>query len=178
VSGDSNVGGLCGYGYNCIYTSCYFLDTAGLDNGYGEPLTDEQMKQQISFTSWDFTTPVWEICEGTNYPKLAWQEIIAGDFVCPDGVDIYDLMVFADQWLLEELNYDIYQNDNKHIVNLLDWNVFAAGWDGDKIQLRNFSGEWLKQSAYNADIAPAVGGDGIVNFLDFALFAENWLVEE
>jgi len=35
--------------------------------------------------------------------------------------------------------------------------------------------QWLKSGAYCADIAPAPTGDGVVNFIDFAIFADNWL---
>jgi len=67
VSGDWRVGGLVGsndrgWGTSTI-SNCYFLDTAGPDNGYGTPLTDAQMKQQSSFVGWDF---VWEIINGTD----------------------------------------------------------------------------------------------------------------
>ncbi|MHC4123883.1 MAG: GLUG motif-containing protein, partial [Planctomycetota bacterium] len=64
VSGVSSFGGLVGntdYG-SCI-TYCYFLETAGPDNGYGSPLTDAQMQQQSSFVGWDF---VGETASGTS----------------------------------------------------------------------------------------------------------------
>jgi hypothetical protein len=41
----------------------------------------------------------------------------------------------------------------------------------DFITLTN---QWLWESNYSTDIAP-FGGDGIVNILDFAAFAENWM---
>jgi hypothetical protein len=128
--------------------------------------------------SWDF---IWENMNGTNdywrmcvdepdYPRLTW-EYSPADFVCPDGVDWKDLLIFCDQWLLEKLSADIKPDG---IVNFLDFAEFANSWQGDAIQLSEFSSQWLKSSAYCADIAPA-GGDGVVNFLDFAVFAENWL---
>ena len=113
-----------------------------------------------------------------DYPHFSWEYSSHGDFGCPDGTDLYDLIIFIDQWLLEKLSYDLYQNDDKHIVNFSDWSIFANSWDGDNIQLGDFTAEWLLQDAYNADIAPAPGGDGIVNMLDFAVFAENWIVED
>ena len=77
---------------------CYFLDSTGPDNGLGILLTDTQMKQQASFVNWDFVTPIWEICEGTNYPKLTWQ-IPIGDFICPDGITMVDFSILAAAWL-------------------------------------------------------------------------------
>jgi hypothetical protein len=76
------------------------------------------------------------------------------------------------QWLCEELNYDLYVQDNLHIVNFFDWNLFAKNWDGDFVELSNFANEWLEYDVYNADIA---GNDDFVNFLDYAVFAEDWM---
>jgi hypothetical protein len=80
-TGDNSlyVGGLVGYAYgiSTVIDSSYFLDDSedvGLDNGFGMPLTDEQMKQQTSFASWDFDD-IWMICEGIDYPRLQWQNI-------------------------------------------------------------------------------------------------------
>jgi hypothetical protein len=67
----SELGGLVGSnggGGNRI-SSCYFLVTSGPDNGYGESLTDAQMKQQSSFVGWDFDT-IWDIIENETYPFL------------------------------------------------------------------------------------------------------------
>ncbi|MBN1392903.1 MAG: hypothetical protein JW947_08890, partial [Sedimentisphaerales bacterium] len=75
VSGTSNVGGLVGTGGSIV--NSYFLLGAGPDNGFGEPLTDEQMKQQASFVGWDFlgetangTCDYWLMPEDA-YPVLS-----------------------------------------------------------------------------------------------------------
>jgi hypothetical protein len=157
--GSGYLGGLVGYGYgsisNCYSTgavtsgdesgflgglagendgttsSSYFLITSGPDNGYGTPLTDEQMKQQSSFVDWDFDA-VWAICEGTNYPRLVWQ-IPAADWVCPDGVNFADFAYFADRWLESDCassnNFcggaDI---DLSGSVDMADLAIFAENW--------------------------------------------------
>jgi hypothetical protein len=180
-----NLGGLAGgmAGDGAIISSCYFLVTSGLDNGYGMPLTNGQMKQQSSFVGWDFvdetangTDDIWRINNGVYYPKLAWQQqqqSLAGDFDGSGAVDFYDLFVFIDQWLLEKLSADIKPDG---IVNFLDYTGFANNWQGDMNNVADFCSQWLKSSAYCADIAPVPDGDGIVNMLDFAVFAEVWLV--
>jgi len=65
------------------------------------------MQTESTFTDagWDFvaetangTDDIWDICDGTNYPKLAWQVPIEGDFLCPDGVDSIDYSFFAAHW--------------------------------------------------------------------------------
>jgi len=40
-----------------------------------------------------------------------------------------------------------------------------------------FAHEWLATLHLASDIVPTGGGDGLVNLLDFAKFAENWLSE-
>ena len=104
VTGDVFVGGLMGFkGQYIIINDSYFLspvDGGGPDNGFGTPLTNTQMKQQSTFTDagWDFVN-IWDICEGTNYPKLVWQIPLPGDFVCPDGVNFADYAFLAEHWL-------------------------------------------------------------------------------
>lgn len=70
VSGTWGVGGLVGYSNGSI-SSSYFLRGSGPSNGYGKPFTSRQMKHQASFAGWDFVN-TWAICEGIDYPKLAW----------------------------------------------------------------------------------------------------------
>jgi hypothetical protein len=38
------------------------------------------MKQQASFTGWDFEN-TWTICEGVDYPRLQWEGV-----ECEDGL--------------------------------------------------------------------------------------------
>jgi hypothetical protein len=130
----TNIGGFCGYKYSSgVITNCYFLDIAGPSNGYGTAFTDAQMKQQANFASWDFTSPVWRICESLNYPQLSWQIIMLGDFVCPDGVNFLDFAVLADAWQSVHTDDDWNEdcdistpNDNK--IDFKDFAVFAGNW--------------------------------------------------
>lgn len=48
----------------------------------------------------------------------------------------------------------------------------------DVDDLRVLAAQWLQVGAYLADIAPLPDGDNIVNMLDFAKLAENWLKGE
>ena len=78
VTGTSDFGGLVGISNDDSYiSSCFFLDAGGPDNGFGEPLTDSQMKQQSNFTGWDFlgveqdgTSEIWTMSVG-GYPVLS-----------------------------------------------------------------------------------------------------------
>jgi len=76
-SGSTNLGGLMGDNAFGTVSGCYFLDTSGPDNGVGDPLTDEEMKQEAGFVGWDFvdetangTEDIWWINEGAGYPTL------------------------------------------------------------------------------------------------------------
>ena len=184
VSGNSDAGGLIGDNQDTIENSFWDIETSGPVPGVGtgsstgaSGKTTEQMQTMSTFTDagWDFTTPIWKICEGTNYPKLVWQVPLPGDFICPDGVETNDLAVFVEQWLLERLSYDITPTDGDGRVDFYDFAEFANSYSGDKTQLSELASQWLKRGMYNADIAPESGGDGIVDFKDFAVFAENWL---
>jgi hypothetical protein len=138
VTGDTNIGGLVGHnsGDGSVTASLWDVNTTGrTTSAGGEGKTTDEMKTLSTFTneSWDFNTPLWKICDGTNYPKLAWQQPFAGDFVCPDGVNFGDYSYLAQQWLFTncELNNDC---------------------DGTDMNI-----------------------DGTVNFIDLALFTDNWL---
>ncbi|MBN1846591.1 MAG: hypothetical protein JW810_12965 [Sedimentisphaerales bacterium] len=138
VTGRFSLGGLCGennYGGSII--ACYFLDTAGPDNGLGTPLTDSQMKQQDSFVGWDFVgdgngaDDHWQMCiDGLDYPRLAWQFIRPGDFINPGRVDNYDLYILANDWLSESSRCgDLAPPVSPDgIVNLLDYVEFSRHW--------------------------------------------------
>jgi hypothetical protein len=105
-------GGLLGYkgGSSIIASSFWDVQTSETNDGVGgvdpDPVgaigkTTEEMKALATFTNagWYFAN-TWAICEGTNYPRLAWQ-IPEGDFACPDGVSVEDLDYFVERWLLD-----------------------------------------------------------------------------
>jgi len=77
VNGSSDVGGLVGYNRKIITNSYWDTETSGRsssDGGTGK--TTAQMKQQATFSSWDFTN-IWAIEEGVTYPYLQWQHAAA-----------------------------------------------------------------------------------------------------
>ncbi len=98
VSGTYNVGGLVGIS-DVSVTNCYFLVTGGPDNGYGQPLTDEQMKQQDSFIGWDFIE-IWNIGENQTYPFL--REYLPSDINMDGQTNFFDLAILAQHWLQQD----------------------------------------------------------------------------
>ncbi|MHC4125818.1 MAG: CBM96 family carbohydrate-binding protein, partial [Planctomycetota bacterium] len=142
------------------------------------------------------TADIWRLCsEGLDYPKLSWQ-FQPGDFICPDGINLLDLGVLTDNWLLPVLAGDL---EKDGFVDFYDFAIFANAWQstpgspnwnpacdiapngGDGFvgidDLAVLITGWLGVSATDGDIAPDPAGDKIVNFLDFATFVDNWLGE-
>ncbi|MBN2375958.1 MAG: hypothetical protein JXD22_06140 [Sedimentisphaerales bacterium] len=104
VNGNDYLGGLVGYaGMSAINNNCYFLDTAGPDNGYGEPLDDPNMQVQSSFVGWDFVDSgpeeIWRMgFMAPGYPILYYQHDIPGDFTGSYGVDLLDYAYLSNFW--------------------------------------------------------------------------------
>jgi hypothetical protein len=78
--------------------------------GHGsEGKTTAEMKTISTFTDagWDFAgesengdDDIWRMCiDGIDYPRLAWEFAQRGDFDCPDGVALEDLMYLSERWL-------------------------------------------------------------------------------
>jgi len=195
VSGPNDVGGMIGEDVTGDYTACFWdsnvnPDVNGIGNANGPNvigLTTAQMQTESTFTDagWDFVgevtngpNDVWDICEGTGYPKLAWS-IPKADFACPDGVDGIDLGLLCEEWLLEELSADLWPEGGDGFVDFFDWAIFADGWGVtvDYDDLAGFAEQWLKSGSnyLMTDIAPGSNGDGITNGVDFAALADNWL---
>lgn len=110
-TGSSTYAGLVGYNIDGVISACFWdIQTSGTswsDGGTGKMTTDMKTKSTFTSSGWDFVGEIvngpeniWDICEGTNYPRLVWQ-IPPADFVCPDGVDFKDFAVFASYWLKE-----------------------------------------------------------------------------
>lgn len=118
VSGVTNVGGLIGYDSGSSYTNSFWDTTVnsggltGIGNisdppdVIGQSTTNLQTRSTFTDAGWDIvgesangTEDIWWICDGTNTPKLDWQWRILGDFVCPDGVEMFDFAYFAQHWL-------------------------------------------------------------------------------
>ena len=111
---------------------------SGCDNGNGK--TTAQMQTESTFTDagWDFvsetangTDDIWDICEGMNYPKFAWQ-IPPGDFLCPDGVNFFDYSFFASHWAEDNCgasnDCDGRDLDQLGSVDIKDLRIFADNW--------------------------------------------------
>jgi len=142
VSGDSLVGGLVGkYMSGTITGSFWDVNTSGLDysdGGVGKTTAEMQIQSTFTDTGWDFVgetvngpNDIWDICEGTNYPKFLWQ-IPIGDFVCPDGVNFFDFSFFSERWAEDNCgaSNDCGGRDLDLLgsVDIKDLRIFADNW--------------------------------------------------
>jgi hypothetical protein len=88
--GDHSGPGLVGYNIMGTISNCLWdTQTSGTADGVGwseggiitnlQGKTTAEMQMQSTFTDagWDFTTPVWKICETVDYPRLVWEKIPA-----------------------------------------------------------------------------------------------------
>jgi hypothetical protein len=197
------LGGFCSYNYECILTDC-FWDTntshrptsAGGAGVVGLETADMQTLQTYLDAGWDFAT-TWRMCDGFNYPRLRWEPRVTGDITCPDGVEINDLLVLVDEWLLQKQSADIAPNGGDGQVDLQDWAMLADAWmttdahpkwnaacdiapengDGEinMLDMTSMVDQWMLYSAQRADIAPVDAPDGKVDLLDFTVLADHWM---
>ncbi len=132
VSDSEYAGGLTGY-YDpdptTVTSSFYDTETTGQSGGQGVALSTEDMQRITTYAGWDFGN-LWTICEGTHYPRFQWQ-VLPGDFVCPEGVELADLMLLSEEWLaaVPLASVDIAPEgapDGK--ANLSDYSIVAENW--------------------------------------------------
>jgi hypothetical protein len=146
VTGNTKLGGLCGFqtGDSAEISNCFWgTETSGMTVGYnlssshpgtitnvlGKTITQMQDINTFLTAGWDFVN-VWDICDGTNYPRFIWQ-IIKGDLACPDGVTLVDFAIFSQAWLTSSGQPDY--NDHCDLVddntiNLADLTIFAENF--------------------------------------------------
>ncbi len=143
VYADQYVGGLVGSDDSgTVSASLWDTDTSGQStSAAGTGKTTAEMQTESTFTDigWDFvdesingTEDIWSICEGTNYPRLL-RQILAGDFVCPDGITEADFSFFLAHWLNSncDLGNDYCEGTDLNksgAVDNDDLEIFLANW--------------------------------------------------
>jgi hypothetical protein len=151
VTGTSYVGGLAGYNNSGTFTACFWdINTSrtsdGVANVNPDPAgvtgkTTAQMMTLSTFTSagWDFSATDGDPADwmmlrpGQDYPRLAWQTIIAGDIAGLYGVNFFDFTYFAQRWRTTGCNpsnnfcggADLNASGT---VDLYDLDIFADNW--------------------------------------------------
>ncbi|MGO4370427.1 S-layer homology domain-containing protein [Paenibacillus sp. MCAF20] len=110
---DAN-GGLIGFkqGAGSINDS-YYLTGSGASSFGGSPKTAEQLKQQLTFGSWDFDH-AWRIVDGFTYPALDWQPYSADESTAIDYLS---------------LTWDVIKGANSTALNVTEDLVLPATGD-------------------------------------------------
>jgi hypothetical protein len=144
ASGPSYVGGLVGDNSSRSVTGCFWdIQTSGLtSSAAGTGKTTAEMKTKSTFTNarWAFvcesengTEDIWAICEGKDYPRLAWQFVI-GDYNGDGDTDFADFCILAEHWLATANSFwcsgggiDL---TNDGLVDLQDLMIFGENWLG------------------------------------------------
>jgi subtilisin-like proprotein convertase family protein len=133
VAGE-NSGGLAGTSSGEC-TGCFWdIETSGRGVsacGIGKTTAEMQTWATFDTAGWD-SLNFWTICEGMDYPKLAWQ-IRPGDEFCPDGVDMLDFAIFAARWKAASRGVVNHQGDTADFdqsggVDGRDLEVLANNW--------------------------------------------------
>ena len=111
ITEDGWIGGLIGVNGGAPAENCFWdTITSGQyqsEGGRGKTTSEMQDMWMYLNAGWDFKgemyngmNDAWKMCCGHSiYPKLVWEEILVGDFVDPEGVDVLDLAFLAEHWL-------------------------------------------------------------------------------
>jgi hypothetical protein len=149
VSGTHHVGGLIGASWYREVESCFWdVETSGQHRGEGyhsDSLQGLTAKSSIGMRTaetfieagWDFvgetengTENIWAICDGVDYPHLAW-EFVIGDFDADADTDFADFCILAEHWLAADGSFWCGQGSdvtNDGSVNWQDLMVFTENW--------------------------------------------------
>lgn len=103
-----------------------------MDETYGTVAHNSVSSYEGFLNNMTFTEGEWAVCEGTSYPRLRWQ-IPAGDWICPEGINIEDLEYFIEQWLMNNCSPDNnncsgVDLDNSGFVDMNDLSMVALHW--------------------------------------------------
>jgi len=137
----NDVSGLVAWHYEGALVGCSCdIQTSGQTiSAGGTGKTTTQIQTAVTFleVGWDFvgeakngTENIWAICEGLDYPHLAW-EFVIGDFDADADTDFADFCILAEHWLAADGSFWCGQGcdlTNDGSVNWQDLMVFVKNW--------------------------------------------------
>ena len=122
--------------------------------------------------------------DGENGRELwSLKYALPADFEADGDVDMDDFAALCEHWLFQTFSADVAPYGGDGSVNLLDFANFSKSWEGtpaNMFELGIYAEQWLQVGSTSAeitpfDIAPESNKDGLINLLDFAVFADQWL---
>ncbi|MHC4499233.1 MAG: DNRLRE domain-containing protein, partial [Planctomycetota bacterium] len=153
-------GGLIGHDNGGSVTGSFWdKEASGMLYSFGGGIgkTTAQMQTQSTFTSagWDFTTPVWTIDEGVDYPRLWWQGDVSvikyggGSGTAEEPYLIYtagemqEIGANPGDWgahfkLMEDIDLSSYTGSSFNMIG--SWGTpFTGVFDGNSHTISNFA---------------------------------------
>jgi hypothetical protein len=141
VLGLTGFGGLVGSAdTNDVVASMWDTETSGQSTspgGTGKTTAEMQTGATFLDAGWDFVgestnsgEDIWAICEGVDYPHLAW-EFVIGDFDADADTDFADFCILAQHWLAADGSFWCGQGcdlTNDGSINWQDLMVFLDNW--------------------------------------------------
>jgi len=129
-------GGLVGFSNGTVNASFWDIQTSWQSNsagGIGKTTEKMQTKNTFIGASWDFTTPIWTICEGQDYPRLWWENaapaacVVGGDRLVEADANcearvVLDGLCSSDEDSTEGTNDDTVSFDWYEIIDPCDAN--------------------------------------------------------
>jgi hypothetical protein len=134
----STIGALVGILFNGAQANdCYYLSSAGPNNGIGNPRNATQLKLITNYTNWEFNGAklgnqgYWRMrADQPDYPYLAW-EFVKGDFYGDFQVDYLDFAAFSQSWERNPDSFDfnwLCDLNNNFVIDISDFRSFSDDW--------------------------------------------------
>jgi hypothetical protein len=158
-----------------VYVSI-FIEHIGYDRQTGRFGVDVTVTNESEAA---IMAPLWLVIESISAPSVTLAD---SNGITPDGKPYIDLSELLGDGQLdpgESITKRIYFNNPEGVRFTFEPSVRSVilqqgeASNGGLAELARLSGHWLDNEP-SLDVAPA-GGDGIVNFSDFAVLAEHWL---
>jgi len=151
VTGESSIGGLIGNNESGTITDCFWdIETSGTgtsDGGTGK--TTAQMKNESTFTGWDFGN-TWKIYNGLTCPKLRWERYSGGEgtseapyWICHSW-EMQTLGANSGDWdkhfkLMADLDLGGYTGTQFNLIGTWPKPFFVGTFDGNGHKIHNFT---------------------------------------
>jgi len=173
VNGTTDVGGLLGYNNGGTLASCFWdsdvnPDVNGIGNTtdanvIGETTANMQIESTFTDAGWDFVgevingpNDVWTICEGEDYPRLAWEKYGGGNgteanpYLIRTSCQMNAIGADSNDWdahfeLMADIDLGKYTGDSFNVIGYWqspsDYRLFNGVFDGAGHAIYNFTYE-------------------------------------
>jgi len=145
------------------YNGCFWdIQTSGRTEsagGIGKYTVEMQTLLTFESAGWDFTTPVWQICDGITYPHLSWETLDCPKYDGGSGTaeDPYRIRTAGqmnaigqnpEDWdkhflLIAGINLSAYTGEQFNMIGFYDYTPasipFSGVFDGNNHPIDNFS---------------------------------------